>query len=124
MEKKSLIYQPLPPIKQLLNNENTNSVRLPKFCFEENRLGSTEHKKTETRNLYNNKIIISYPQKEQYKENPTLKPLKIKKPGINTEKAKPKQQKWVFEENIFQKRGRKGKQLDWKINIKKVSGPK
>jgi hypothetical protein len=28
--------------------------------------------------------------------------------------------KWVFEENIFQKRGRKGKPKEWKINIHKI----
>jgi hypothetical protein len=127
MENKSTLFdQPLPPIKQLLKNENTNSVSLLKFCYEENIPGYTKQKKTETRNFFNNHVTISCPQKEaeQYQENPTLKPLKIKKPEINTGnvKAIPKQQKWVFEENIFQKRGRKGKQSDWKINIKKISG--
>jgi hypothetical protein len=48
-----------------------------------------------------------------------LKTLKEEKVSVTEHKTKEKKSQWIFEENVLQNRGRKGKQQEWRLGIKK-----
>jgi hypothetical protein len=139
----------LPSIFEVLQIPcSTNNLKLPtfldqRFMMEEQKYFQQECSTFKTRERFKKEEGLKFISKEKDNfqkrvSSPVLKPLKMERATpclklildvktLNEVKLQERQfyqkdskkSKWVFEENIVQHRGRKGKPKDWILNIKK-----